>query len=782
MIKITEAKKQIGVSSKEEFLELIYKYTWKKYSLKTTKISDKVWEEFLNKFEASKKEDSHKVYKKNEIISEEEEFLASLWIELLQESKKVDEKEKIITKDTKKTDTKKTISEKTIIKKSYDRKKKTFDKEKWVSKWWKLIKKDKKNEKKKTKHKMDLKEKKEISKKPITSEKKVIKKDIVEKKPKEKKVSDTLKKKEEVTLPEAITVKEFSEKIGIPVTDIIKKLIENKIIAWITTSIDFDTAALIAEEFGVKVRKEEKGLDIKDIIEGNLQKILEEDRNAENLEERPPIVTIMWHVDHGKTKLLDYIRKTNIVEREAWWITQSIWASQIEFNWKKITFIDTPGHELFTELRARWAKITDIAVIVVAADEGVKPQTIEAVDHAKDAGVPIIVAITKIDKPNANVEKVKWQLAEIWLIPSDWGWDIEVVPVSAVTWEWVDELLETILLQAEILELKYNPNRPWVWVILESKKDVKKWVVASVILMTGTLKVGDPILVFDTFGKVRRLISWRWEDLNEIKWWDPAQILWIQDLPQPWRILEVVWSEKEARQKAEKLKEELANYQKKSVVSDILEKLQKWDKVTLKLVLKADTFGSLEALKWAVNKIDLPENVDIDIIHADVWPVSDNDVLLADASKAVVIGFNVPLTHSIKKKAENLKVDVKNFNIIYEIIDYLTNLAQWLVKPEEKEVDIWKLEVLWIFYKKGNEMIIWGKVIEWKVVNGAYFRLFRKDKETWEFVQIGWWKIISLKRETENVDEVRQWYECGLKVKTSKKIQLGDVLEFYVIE
>ncbi len=546
--------------------------------------------------------------------------------------------------------------------------------------------------------------------------------------------------------------------------------------------IDFDTAVLIAEEFGVKVKKEEKGLDIQDLIEWNLQKILDMDKDAEVLEERPPIVTIMWHVDHGKTKLLDYIRKTNIVEREAWWITQSIWASQIEFNWKKITFIDTPWHELFTELRARWAKITDIAIIVVAADEGVKPQTIEAVNHAKDAWVPIIVAITKIDKPNANIEMVKWQLSEIGLIPTDWWGDTEVVPVSAVTWEWVDELLELILLQAEILELKYNPNRPWVWVILESHKDVKKWVVASIILMTWTLKVWDPILVFDTWWKVRKLISWRWEDLKEIRWWDPAQILWIEHVPQPGRIVEVVSSEKEARQKAEKLKEMLTSYEKKSVLTNILEKIQKWDKLQLKLIFKADSWWSLEALKSALNKVDFPENVEPKIIHSDVGPVSDSDVILAEASEAVIIWFNVPLSSAIKKKADNLKVDIKNFNIIYEVIDYLQNLSQWLVKPEEKEVYLWKLEVLWIFYKKWNEMIVWGKVIDGKVLNGAYFRLHRKDKESGQLQEIWGGKIISLKRETENVDEVRQWYECGLKVKTSKKIQLGDIMEFYIIE
>ena len=377
---------------------------------------------------------------------------------------------------------------------------------------------------------------------------------------------------------------------------------------------------------------------------------------------------------------------------------------------------------------------------------------------------------------------VKWQLAEIWLVPADWGGDTEVVPVSAITWEWVDDLLETILLQAEILDLKYNPDRPWVWVILESHKDVKKWVVASVILMTWTLKVWDPITVFDTWWRVRRLISWKGEDLKKIWGGDPAQILGINDVPQPGRILEVVDSEKEAKRKAEQIKEKYKNISKQSTLSNILDKIKKWDEVKLKLILKADSYWSLQALEGAVAKLEKPENVEVKIIHSDVWPVSDTDVNFADASWAVIVGFNVPLTPSIKKKADSLKVNIKNFNIIYEIIDYLNNLVSWLVKPEEKEVYLGKLQVLGIFYKKWNEMIVWGKVIDWKVINGAYFRLFRKNKETEQLEEIGWGKIISLKRETENVDEVRQGYECWLKVKTSKKIQLDDIMEFYIIE
>ncbi len=772
MVLLSEIRKKLKVKTNKEALDIIEKVTWKKYSEKTSRISDKVWEEVESKYLS--KWDKKEIVKENEIVDEEESFLQSFGI-VVEKKEVEDEIEEDIKKERKVYKMKKKEIKEKKFKKDYITR----------SKFKKYSPEDFKREKFKVEKKKKF--TKEEYKKPEKFEEKVVKSAKQQSKPVKKeetpKVSDTLVKKDEILIPSTITVKEFSEKLWIPLQEVMKKLLMNKIIVSANSNIDFETAMLIADEFGVKVKKEDEWLNIEDLIEGNIEKILKEDLELapEDLVERPPIVTIMWHVDHWKTKLLDYIRQTNITEKEAWGITQSIWASQIQYEGKKITFIDTPWHELFTELRARWAKVTDIVIIAIAADEGVKQQTIEAINHAKEANVPIIVAATKIDKPNANIDFVKSQISEHWLIPEDrWG-DVPVIWVSAISWEGVDELLEMILLQAEMLELKYNPKRPWIGVILEAHKDIKKGVLASVILMTWTMKKWDPLLVFDTYGKVRRLIDWKWNDLQQIQWWDPALILWIQDLPQPWRLVEVVWSEKEARDKSELVKEKVQNMNKQSALSAILDKIQKWDKVQLKLILKADSFGSLEALKYAVSKISVPENVEIKVIHSDIWPVSDSDVVLADASNAVIIWFNIPFSSSIKKKADNLKVDIKNFHIIYELIDYIEKLVQWLVEPEEREEYIGKLEVLGVFFKRWNDMIVWWKVIDWKVINWAIFKLFRKNKQTGELEEIGWWKVTSLKRETENVDEVKQGYECWLRVKTSKKIQIWDIMEFYEI-
>ncbi len=586
--------------------------------------------------------------------------------------------------------------------------------------------------------------------------------------------SQTLVKKSEIEIGDTITVKEFSEKSGIPLNEVMKTLLKNKIVLAANADMDWETASLIGEELGVVVKKKASGLDVDAVLEGDLEKILAQDREAERLEPRPPIVTVMGHVDHGKTKLLDYIRRTNLVDKEAGGITQSIWASQVEVGDKKITFVDTPGHELFTSLRARGAKITDIAIIVVAADEGVKEQTKEAVAHAKEAWVPIIVAITKIDKPEANVEMVKSQLSEIELIPEEWWWDVPVVGVSAITGEGVQDLLETILLQAEIMELKYNPDRAWVGVILESQKDIKRGVLASLIVMTGKLEVGDVIVAYNTYGKIRRMINWKWEDVKIAKWGDPVMILGLSDVPEPGRIVEEVSSEKEAQKKIALIKEKENQKAQKDALSNFLTQLKESDKALLKLILKADSWWSLEAVKYALSKLKLPENVEIKIIHSDVSGISDSDIVLAEASWAFVIGFNSPFAPSLKKKADKLSVPIRNFNIIYELVEYIERVASWLVQKEEKEEIIGSLEVLAVFYRKWSDMIVGGKVVEGKLINGAYFRLFRDGEE------VGGGKITSLKREQENVNEVPQWYECWVRVKVNKKIQPGDKMEAYI--
>lgn len=599
----------------------------------------------------------------------------------------------------------------------------------------------------------------------------VIKKEVVA-----PRASDTLKTKTEIIISETITVKEFSEKMWIQLSEVMKKLFMNKIVVWANANIDFETASLIWEEFGVKVSRSSASVSVEDILNSNLQSILAQDKDEENLQERPPIVTIMWHVDHWKTKLLDYIRKTNIVAWEAGWITQSIWASQIVHNWKKITFIDTPWHELFTQLRARWSRITDIAIIVVAADDGVKQQTIEAIHHAKEAWVPIIVAITKIDRPHSNLETIKWQLAERGLTPEEWGWDIPLIKLSSVTGQWVDDLLEVIALQAEMLALKYNPARPWVWVVLEAHKDIKKWVTTSLILMTWSLKLWDVISIHNTYWKVKKMVDWKWADVKQVNWWDPVMILWLPVLPEPWRVAEVMKSEKDANIKVSLINDKEKQSTSSTSMQNVMEMISKWERVVLKLILKADSWGSHEALKFAIWKTELPENIEIKIIHSDVWNINESDIILANASSAIIIWFNIWFNALLAKKAESQKIIIKCFDIIYEIMDYVDGLAKWLVKIEEKEVIKWKLQVMGCFFRKWNDMIIWWKIIEWKWLNWVQFKVHRWEEMLWV------WRVTSLKKENENVNEIWTWHECWLKVKFSKKIEIDDILEFFTME
>lgn len=603
----------------------------------------------------------------------------------------------------------------------------------------------------------------------------------VVRKPKKPATSANLVKKQEITIDQKITVKEFSEKMWVPLPELMKVLMQNKLMLWMTANLDFDTASLIWAEFGVTVKQEEnKQLDVESFITWDLQSLLDMDKEAHHLEERAPVVTVMGHVDHGKTSLLDYLRRTSVANKEAWWITQSIWASVVECNWKKITFIDTPGHELFTDLRARWAKLTNIAVIVVAADDSVMPQTIESINHAKSAWVPIIIAITKIDKPWKNIEQIKTDLAANGITPEDWGWETPIIPISSHTWQGIPQLLEAILLQAEMLELKYNPDRSAIWVVLDANKDPKQWVVSSIIVLTWTLKVWDVIVAYNTYGRVRRMQDWTGKLIRVAKWWDPVLILWITDLPEAGRMIEVVKNEKEAEHKVSLIKEQESSKNTQSAVQDFIAKLSanadEWEKTELRLILKSDGSSSLSALKQAVEWVKVPENVVIKVIHSDVWYFSDSDLSLAQASKALLLWFNIWINATLKKKAEQMKVEIKNFDIIYELTDYLTELTQWMIKYEEVEVVIWKLNVLGIFYTKWKEMTVWWKVIEWKAKNKCKFRILRWDEI------VANWEILSLHKNKDEVKEIVEWDECGMKVKVWKKIEEWDVLEFWEMQ
>ena len=596
---------------------------------------------------------------------------------------------------------------------------------------------------------------------------------------KEATTSSNLVKKTEVTIEENITVKEFSEKIGVPLPEVMKKLIANGIMTSLNASLDFDTASLIAEDLGVTLKKKEATLDVQSFMEGDLQKILDIDKEAEKQVERAPIVTVMGHVDHGKTSLLDYLRKTSVAGGEAGGITQSIGASMVNYNGKQITFIDTPGHELFTSLRARGAKLTNIAIIVIAADDSVMPQTIESINHAKSAGVPIIIAVTKIDKPGNNMDQIKADVAKYGLTPEDWGGETPFVGVSSKTGQGIDLLLEYVLLQAEMLELKYNPDRQAVGVVVDAYKDPKQGVVASLIVLTGTLKNGDIIVAYNTYGKVRRMQNRLWKNTGKIMGGEPVQILGFTELPEPGRIVEVVSNEKEAHQRIAFIKESEAKASGDGALQQFLAQLKAGDqsKISeLRLILKADGSSSLEALKQAVDGLSLPKNVTIKVVHSDVGYFGESDLSLAQASKALLIWFNISMNALLKKKAEGLKIEMKVFDIIYELTDYLNNLLLGMVEVEKEEVVIGKLEILGVFHTETREMTVGGRVKEGKVKNKLKFRVYRGD----DILTNG--EILSLHRNKDEVKEVNAGEDCGMKVKIGKRIEMGDMLEFYEMQ
>ena len=602
-------------------------------------------------------------------------------------------------------------------------------------------------------------------------------KPVTPKKPKIAQTSSTLTKKWEITIGDIISVKEFSEKMGIPLQDVMKLMLHNKVMGGINTALDFDTASLLAEECNVKVIKEQQEVKIEAILEGNLQAILDADKESSTLQERAPIVTVMGHVDHGKTSLLDYLRKTNVAGGEAGGITQSIGASMVTHNGKEIAFIDTPWHELFTSLRARGAKITNIAIIVIAADDWIKPQTIESISHAKEAGVPIIIAVTKIDKPNNNFEKIKTDVAQHGITPEERGGDTPMIGVSSITGQGIDDLLDHILLQTEILELKYNPNRSAVWVVVDAYKDAKQWISTSLLILTWTLQVGDVIVVHNTYGKVKRMLNRKGKPIKKVSGGEPVMILWLSDIPEPGRIMEWVDNEKEAQKKVSLIQESVqAEKASTNALQWFMQQMSQGDKATLKVILRADGPSSLEALQQAIDHISLPDGVDIKKVHADIGAFTDSDLSLAQASDAVMIGFNSKVPADIRKRSDHLKVVIKNYDIIYELVEYIENVLNGMIEVELQEVVIGKLDVLWVFYKKEKMMVIGWKVSEWKILNGAKFRLYRDNEE------ISKGEITSLQREQNNVKEAAEWHECGMKVTVGKRIVEGDMLEFFVME
>ncbi|MCS7202973.1 MAG: translation initiation factor IF-2 [Thermodesulfovibrio sp.] len=581
----------------------------------------------------------------------------------------------------------------------------------------------------------------------------------------------TAPRKKSIKLEEGTTVKEFAELIGQKVSDVIKKFMELGYMPTINQPVDLDAAQIVADSFGVKIeiaQPEEVDID------------LEIADSPESLQPRPPIVTVMGHVDHGKTSLLDAIRQTKVVEQEAGGITQHIGAYKVTLHGKDITFLDTPGHEAFTALRARGAKVTDIVVLVVAADDGVMPQTVEAINHAKAAGVPIVVAVNKIDKPEANPQKVRIQLSEYGIIPEEWGGQNIFVDISAKKRIGIENLLEMILLQAEIMELKANPNKSARGTIIESRLDKGRGPVATVIVQNGTLKIGDAFVAGTTYGKVRALIDDTGRRVNEALPSTPVEVIGFEEVPQAGDSFIVVEDEKLARQIANTRaqKKRLAEMQRaqKLTLQDLYEKIKEGEVKELNLIIKGDVQGSVEALKKAVEEISHPE-VKVKVIHAAVGGITESDINLAATANAIVIGFNVRPTLKAQELAEQHGVDVRLYSIIYDVIDDVKKALVGMLEPEIKEKVVGRAEVRAIF--KISKV---GIVAGCYVLNGVISRASDGIRVIRDNIVVYEGKIGSLKRFKEDVREVQAGYECGLTIEGYQDIREGDILENYILE
>lgn len=540
----------------------------------------------------------------------------------------------------------------------------------------------------------------------------------------------------------------------------------------INQPVDPDAAVIVAESFGIKVELAQAQ---------EIDTIEEEIKDTpESLQPRPPIVTVMGHVDHGKTSLLDAIRRTKVIEQEAGGITQHIGAYKVTLQGKDITFLDTPGHEAFTALRARGAKVTDIVVLVVAADDGVMPQTIEAINHAKAAGVPIIVAVNKIDKPEANTQRVRTQLSDYGIIPEEWGGQNIFVDISAKKKIGIENLLEMILLQAEIMELKSNPNKLARGTIIESQLDKGRGPVATVIVQSGTLKIGDAFVAGTTYGKIRALNDDTGKRINTATPSTPVEVVGFEEVPQAGDSFIVVEDEKVARQIANlrAQKKRLAEMQRaqKITLQDIYEKIKEGEVKELNLIIKGDVQGSIEALKKAVEEIVHPE-VKVKVIHVGVGGITESDVNLAATANTIIIGFNVRPESKAQELAEKLGVDIKLYSIIYEVIDDVKKALIGMLQPEIKEKVLGRAEVRAVF--KISKI---GSVAGCYVLNGVISRASDGIRVIRDNIVVYEGKISSLKRFKEDVREVQAGYECGVTIENFNDVKEGDILENYILE
>ncbi|TQS75519.1 translation initiation factor IF-2 [Ornithinibacillus gellani] len=583
---------------------------------------------------------------------------------------------------------------------------------------------------------------------------------VVKETPKEIKYSGTL------------TVSELAEKLNKDATEIIKKLMFLGVMATKNQDLDDDAIELICEEFGVAVEKE---IILEDT---DFDKYIQEE-DEKNLVERPAVVTIMGHVDHGKTTLLDSIRHTKVTEGEAGGITQHIGAYQVESEGKKVTFLDTPGHAAFTSMRSRGAQVTDIAVLVVAADDGVMPQTVEAISHAKAAEVPIIVAVNKMDKETANPDRVMQELTEYELIPEDWGGNTIFVNLSAIKREGIDDLLEMILLVAEVEELKANPKANAFGTVIDAQLDRGRGSVATLLVQNGTLRVGESVVVGNTYGRVRAMVSDIGKRVNEAGPSTPVEITGLNDVPQAGDQFLVFQDEKKARQigeaRQQKHIQETRSEQTKVSLEDLFEHIKQGELKEIKLILKADVQGSAEALASSLRKIEV-EGVNIKIIHSGVGAITESDIILASASNAIVIGFNVRPDVNAQKAAESEKVDVRLHRVIYKAIEEMEAAMKGLLDPEYEEKVIGQAEVRETFKVSRIGTIAGSYVTDGKITRDAGVRLIRNGIVLFEG------EIDALKRFKDDVKEVAQNYECGITIKNYNDIKEGDIIEAFVME
>ena len=572
-----------------------------------------------------------------------------------------------------------------------------------------------------------------------------------------------------IKLPETIAVKDLASKMSYTAAEVVKKLFMMGVMATINQEIDFDTAALVASEFGVTCEELPPEVDPTEIPE------IEDD--PKTLKLRPPVVTVMGHVDHGKTSLLDCIRNTHVQTHEAGGITQHIGAYQVNCKGKKIVFLDTPGHEAFTAMRARGAQITDIAILVVAADDGVMPQTIEAIHHAKSAGVPIIVAINKIDKPGANPDRVKQELMEQGLVPEEYGGDTIMVPVSAKKQIGIDDLLEMVLLVAEVKELKANPNRDARGVIVEAKLDRGRGPVATVLVQNGTLRIGDSVVCGTTYGKVRAMVNDRGENVKKAGPSVPVEILGLNDVPEAGDILAVL-EEKQARSIAEARIERQRNNlikSKKVSLDDLFHQIQEGDIKDLNIVIKADVQGSVEALSSSLLKLNKNDEVRVSIVHSGVGAVNESDVMLASASNALIIAFNVRPDANARKLADTENIDIRTYRVIYDAINDVKDAMSGMLKPKYKEVIQGRVEIRQVM-KFSKALVAGSYVLEGKICNNSKIRIIRDNIEIFDG------EIDSLRRFKDEVKEVNAGYECGISIVDFRDFKEGDIIEAYTME